>query len=68
MSLDDTTDGRRFKNAAIKSHAGHGIVDSFRTIALRIKKFFTACDVLRRRKSMSNDPAKGETPMPRCGK
>jgi len=44
MSLDDTTDGRRFKNAAIKSHLGHGIVDSSRTIALRIKKFFTACD------------------------
>lgn len=55
----------RFKNAAIKSH---GIANSSGTIALRIKKFFTACDVLRRRKSMSNDPEKGDVPMPRHGK
>lgn len=53
-------DSHRFKNAAIKSHMSHEIANSPGTIALWIKKFFTACDVLRRRKSMSNDPEKGD--------
>jgi len=67
MSLDDTTDGRRFKNAAIKSHLGHGIVDSSRTIALRIKKFFYCVrysDIVK----VCLMTQQKETPMPRRGK